>query len=55
MPAVVQSPRPPLVPDAMKLLRLALLLLVLPFAAAAQDITPRVTDGYADDDPAVPS
>ena len=32
----------------MKLLRLALFLLLLPFAAHAQDIASRVVDGYAD-------
>ena len=32
----------------MKMLRLALLLLLLPLAARAQDIASRVTDGYAD-------
>ena len=47
-PAVVQSPRPPLDLSPMKLLRLALLLLLLPFAARAQDVASRVTDGYAD-------
>ena len=35
---------------AMKLLRLALLSLLLPFAALAQDVSSRVTDGYADSD-----